>query len=62
MSDESTTMSQTDRLFFAGLLLMVSPVVTWAFLDAYQILSLMVVGLVGAVSIFSSKDEPERAR
>ena len=55
-------MSQTDRLFFAGLLLMVSPVVTWAFLDAYQILSLMVVGLVGAVSIFSSKDEPERAR
>jgi len=39
---------RSDALFFAGLILVVSPVVTWVFLDPGQIFSLVVVGWIGA--------------
>jgi hypothetical protein len=41
--------SHNDKIFFAGLLLIVSPVVTWHVFDFYSILFLMGTGLVGAI-------------
>jgi len=35
-------------MFFVGLVLVVSPVLTWKFFDAYHILSLMMIGWVTA--------------
>jgi nitrate reductase NapE component len=40
--------SRIEIMFFAGLVLVVSPLVTWAFLGTHQILSLMMIGCVTA--------------